>query len=69
MQRNGRISSYLFMYTVDGETVQIPTTSRMFTVVGLQPHTNYTFMVEASHSHQLGPPASITAETAAPQGM
>ena len=69
VQRNGRISSYFLMYTVDGESMQTSTTDKMFTAVGLQPRTNYTFTVVASHSHLIGSPASITVETAAPQGM
>ena len=64
-QRNGYISSYLLIYTVYGETVEILTNDTMFTAVGLQPRTNYTFTVKASH---YGPPTSITVETAASQG-
>ena len=60
MKRNGHIQNYTLSYRVDGETVQKQISERIFTVIGLQPHSLYTFMVSAlSSDGQSGPAAYI----------
>ena len=73
-ERNGPITGYLVSYgrlqiiqTVEETELQ---ETIKFTAVGLQPRTNYTFMVRGLTSNvtEPSPPATIVASTSVPQG-
>ena len=78
LQRNGEIDQYkVVYYPIFDSSNRTSTTvignsksDRMFTAVGLQPRTNYTFEVEAFNSghFQRSPPAILSVSTSAPQG-
>ena len=77
LQRNSEITGYRVIYRRTGVTdplleaslVGTETADRVFTATGLLPRTNYTFNVMAVNSNsEVGPPATISAITATPEG-
>lgn len=76
LQRNGPIGNYTISvtgpyYWVLTEELTHYTTNRVYTVLGLQPHSTYTVTVRAVSSDNLshaGPSASLTANTTTPLG-
>ena len=70
MKRNGFISSYLVIYTVDEDQLEERLIDLEFTAAGLQPHTSYNFTVTGfvGSITTPSPPARATASTIIPQG-
>ena len=54
LQQNGAITGYMIRYVGDSQTIT-NTSSRTYTVQGLDPFTEYLFSVAAMNSNGVGP--------------
>ncbi len=68
-ERNGIITSYIIILSVDNTTREFATVNTSLTVTGLLPFTIYTFTVAASTDIGLGPASPVVIETTSEDGM